>query len=115
MICIRRDELSVFSIFSGSQIELVNNNNRELAMRCLVVDDDAFGRELMTGFLTEHAEVVDSARDGAEAVRLFSHALQEGRPYCFVCLDILMPVMNGQDALKQMRALERVSSVGNNK
>src|SRR5690242_17212320 len=83
-------------------------------MRCLVVDDDTFGREMLTCFLEEHAEVVDTAQDGAEAVRLFNQALQNARPYHFICLDILMPVMNGQEALKQMRALERDAFVGNN-
>lgn len=83
-------------------------------MRCLVVDDDSFGRELLTSFLTEYAEVVDTAQDGAEAVRLFNQALRDGRPYHFICLDILMPVMNGQDALKQMRTIERDLGVVNN-
>ena len=83
-------------------------------MRCLVVDDDSFGRELLASFLTEYAETVDTAQDGAEAVRLFQQALQEGRPYHFICLDILMPVLNGQEALKQMRALERDAGGGNN-
>lgn len=82
-------------------------------MRCLVVDDDSFGRELLTCFLAEFAETVDTARDGAEAVRLFNQALQDGRPYHFICLDILMPVMNGQEALKQMRELERDLGIGN--
>jgi len=82
-------------------------------MRCLVVDDDSFGRELLTCFLTEYAEVVDTAKDGAEAVRLFNRALQDGHPYHFICLDILMPVMNGQEALKQMRELEKDVGVGN--
>ena len=83
-------------------------------MRCLVVDDDTFGREILTCFLAEHSEVVDNAQDGAEAVRLFNQALQDGRPYHFICLDILMPVMNGQEALKQMRALEREVFLGKN-
>jgi len=81
-------------------------------MRSLVVDDDSFGRELLTHFLTEYAESIDTAQDGAEAVRLFNQALQDGQPYRFICLDILMPVMNGQEALKQMRELERDVGVG---
>jgi two-component system, chemotaxis family, chemotaxis protein CheY len=75
-------------------------------MKSLVVDDDIFGRELIACFLQEHASVIDKAENGAEAVKLFEVALKEAAPYDFVCLDILMPVMNGQEALKQMRNLE---------
>jgi len=80
-------------------------------MKCLIVDDDIFGRELLTCFLQEYAETIDKAEDGAEAVKLFAKALNEGKPYNFVCLDILMPVMNGQEALKQMRGLESESGI----
>jgi two-component system chemotaxis response regulator CheY len=80
----------------------------------LVVDDDSFGRELLKCFLTEYADLVDTAQDGAEALRLFNQSLQDGRPYQFICLDILMPVMNGQEALKQMRDLERDVGVDKN-
>ncbi len=80
-------------------------------MKCLVVDDDIFGRELLTCFLQEYAAVIDKAEDGAEALKLFAKALNEGKPYSFVCLDILMPVMNGQEALKQMRGLEMGSGI----
>lgn len=75
-------------------------------MKSLIVDDDIFGRELLACFLQDYAEVIDKAGDGAEAVRLFAGALATGKPYNLVCLDILMPVMNGQEALRQMRGLE---------
>ncbi|MDD5284305.1 MAG: response regulator [Desulfuromonadaceae bacterium] len=74
-------------------------------MRCLVVDDSGFEREMMGFFLADYAET-DSACDGKEAVDMFSRALAEGRPYQLVCLDILMPNMNGQEALKKMRETE---------
>jgi len=84
-------------------------------MRCLVVDDESFGREMLSCYLAEYAEVVDTAQDGAEAVKLFNQALQDGKPYHFICLDILMPVMNGQEALKQMRDLESDLGIGKNR
>jgi two-component system chemotaxis response regulator CheY len=84
-------------------------------MKCLIVDDDSVGRELLAHFLSEYAEIIDTAEDGAEAVKLFARSLQEGHPYNLVCLDILMPVMNGQEALKQMRCLERESDIPNTK
>lgn len=82
-------------------------------MKCLIVDDDFFGRELLTCILTDYADVIDVAKDGAEAVTQFTDALQGGAPYDLVCLDILMPVMNGQQALKEMRRLEKEASSAN--
>ncbi len=74
-------------------------------MRCLIVEDCDFVREMMELFLTDYADT-DSTSNGEEAVALFSRALADGRPYQLVCLDILMPGMNGQEALKKMRQAE---------
>lgn len=75
-------------------------------MKCLIVEDVEFVREMMVLYLSGHAEV-DTAADGVEALALFSKAIEEKAPYQLVCLDILMPRMNGQQALKQMRQLEK--------
>lgn len=75
-------------------------------MKCLIVDDIEFVREMMVFYLTGHAEI-DTAADGVEAVKLFSKALAEKKPYQLVCLDIQMPNMDGQQALKEMRRLEK--------
>ncbi len=74
-------------------------------MRCLIAEDVEFAREMMSFFLADYAEI-DSVDNGETAVELFSAALEEGRPYNFVCLDILMPKMDGQEALKRMRQIE---------
>jgi two-component system chemotaxis response regulator CheY len=79
-------------------------------MRCLIVEDCDFVREMMELFLIDYADT-DSTSNGEEAVALFSRALADGRPYQLVCLDILMPGMNGQETLKKMRQVE--SAVGN--
>ncbi|MBI2353651.1 MAG: response regulator [Deltaproteobacteria bacterium] len=76
-------------------------------MRCLVVEDEDFGRELVKCLLMDYAESIDTANNGAEAVEQFERALHEGRPYQLVCLDIMMPIMDGQEALKRMRQLEK--------
>ena len=84
-------------------------------MKCLIVDDDSFGREMLRSILAEYADTIDTARDGAEALELFSQALAGGAPYDLVCLDILMPVMNGHDALKFMRGKEKEAGVRENR
>lgn len=75
-------------------------------MKCLIVDDEEFVREMMVLHLTDYAEI-DTAVDGVEAVGHFARALREGNSYQLVCLDIQMPNMDGQQALKEMRRLEK--------
>jgi two-component system, chemotaxis family, chemotaxis protein CheY len=83
-------------------------------MRCLIVEDEPFEREGMQFFLEEYAEI-DLAEDGQQGVECFARALQEGKPYQLICLDILMPTMDGQEALKRMRQLECDAEISDQK
>lgn len=75
-------------------------------MRCLVVDDDAIGRRMLAAFLAE-SFICDQAADGQEAVKKVDEAYADGSPYDFVCLDIVMPVMDGSTALRLIRELDQ--------
>lgn len=74
-------------------------------MRILVVDDDFAVRKLLTVWLKTYGDC-DTAVNGKEAVQAVRMALTEGSPYEIICLDIMMPGMNGLDALKAIRELE---------
>jgi len=74
-------------------------------MKALVVDDDFSNRLLLQRFLSELGEV-NIAVDGEEAVEAVRLALADGEPYQLICLDILMPQMDGQQTLKVIRELE---------
>lgn len=71
-------------------------------MRCLVVDDDELGRSMLTAFLAE-SFACDEAADGQEALDLVDQAWSAGTPYDVICLDIVMPIMDGSAALRQIR------------
>jgi two-component system, chemotaxis family, chemotaxis protein CheY len=79
-------------------------------MRALIVDDDVVGRRLMEKYLSPYAEC-DFAEDGLDAIRAFIVARTENRQYDLICLDILMPLMDGQEALRRIRQLEDKYSV----
>ena len=49
--------------------------------------------------------------DGMEAVDAFNMALEEKEPYDLVCLDIMMPVMDGYQALVGIRNLEKQKNI----
>ena len=75
-------------------------------MRVLIVDDDFNNRLLLQTLLRAHGECV-LASNGAEAVDLFTQAMQGDAPFDLVLMDIMMPVMDGQEALKQIRLAEK--------
>ena len=78
---------------------------RPAEIRTLVVEDDFATRFLMQELLKPHGPV-HIAVNGREAVEAVGMALSAGEPYDLVLLDIMMPEMDGQEALRKVRALE---------
>jgi len=74
-------------------------------MKYLIVEDDFAGRRLLKRYLSDYGEC-DIAVDGDEAVEAFRQAMEENEPYDLICLDIMMPNMDGRDALKAIRQIE---------
>jgi two-component system, chemotaxis family, chemotaxis protein CheY len=78
-------------------------HSREIIMkRLLVVDDALFMRKMICGVAAEAGwQVVAEACNGVEAVALY----QQHRPD-LVTMDLVMPVMGGLEALRQIRAVD---------
>lgn len=76
-------------------------------MKALVVDDDLITRIVLQEILSGYAEV-HSCVDGKEAVLAYRRALERGNPYDLVCMDLLMPVMGGIEALRHIRREEEL-------
>ena len=83
-------------------------------MKILLAEDDFVTRKFMTGLLTKYGEC-DVTVDGMEAVDAFMMALEEDEPYDLVCLDIMMPVMDGYQALMGIRNLEKERNIPKDK
>ena len=79
-------------------------------MKILLAEDDFVTRKFMVNFLSKYGEC-DVTVDGMEAVDAFMMALEDGEPYDLVCLDIMMPVMDGYQALVGIRNLEKQRNV----
>lgn len=75
-------------------------------MKTLIVEDDFISRKIMKELITPLGEC-DIAIDGEEAVKAFRLAHEEKRPYDLVCMDIMMPNLDGHGALEQIREIER--------
>jgi len=74
--------------------------------RYLVVDDDSVCRALLKSMLTPYGQCT-FAYDGQEAVDAVRLAMEDSAPFDLICLDIMMPGLNGHDALQKIREVER--------
>ena len=74
-------------------------------MRVLIVEDDFTSRTLLQKFLKPYGES-EIAVDGKEAINAFQLALEEDRSYDLILLDIMMPEMDGQLVLQELRRME---------
>ncbi len=79
-------------------------------MNILVAEDDLTSRIIMLGLLHKFGRV-DTAGNGQEALMLFNAALEREDPYQLVCLDIMMPHMDGREALRAIRESESQRSI----
>lgn len=80
-------------------------------LRALLVDDDPVSTRFLAEILSPYA-ACDMAGNGREGLAAFSQALLAGHPYDVIFLDIMMPGMDGHQALEGMRHLERQQGVG---
>ncbi len=71
--------------------------------RLLLVEDNELNREIAEELLTENGFVVETAENGAVAVDKVSSS--EPGYYSLVLMDVQMPVMNGYEAARAIRAL----------
>lgn len=71
----------------------------------LIAEDDHASRLLLQTVLSRYGEC-STAADGSEAVEAFRLAAGSASPFDLICMDILMPGMDGHEAIEQVRAIE---------
>ena len=73
--------------------------------RVLLVEDNAINMEIAHAILEEeHLDIVE-AKNGKEALEIFRNSKMG--EYDFIIMDVMMPVMDGLEATKAIRELER--------
>lgn len=83
-------------------------------MKILIAEDDFASRKFMLRFLSKYGEC-DVTVDGMEAVDAFLMALDGDEGYDLVCLDIMMPALDGYQVLKTIRDIEKERNIPDNK
>lgn len=75
-------------------------------MKILIADDDPTSAKLLFIYLKEYGDC-HKADNGEEALEAIQHAMESENPYDLICLDIMMPIIDGHETLKTIRELER--------
>ena len=79
-------------------------------MRFLIVDDDLITRHILSGILQDFG-VTSEAVNGTEAVQAFKLARKNKTSFDAIFVDIMMPEMDGNTAVSQIRAIEKIHGV----
>jgi two-component system chemotaxis response regulator CheY len=79
-------------------------------MKTLIVEDDFTSRLVLQTYLSRYGEC-HIAVNGREAVDAFRVATQSGQRYDLICMDIMMPEVDGREAVRQVRQLEEADGI----
>ncbi len=74
-------------------------------MKILIAEDDLSSRKFLYKFLAQYGEC-DLVVDGLEALDAVLISHKEDKPYDLICLDIMMPKVDGVKVLKHIKELE---------
>jgi two-component system chemotaxis response regulator CheY len=78
---------------------------RRNEVRILVVEDDMASRKFLAKFLSQYGDV-DMVVDGLEALDAYLLSVKDDQLYDLICLDIMMPKVDGVKVLRAIRDYE---------
>lgn len=83
-------------------------------MKILIAEDDYINRRFLFKFFSQYGDC-DMVVNGEEAVTAFMFSLEDEEPYDLICLDIMMPKLDGLKALKMISSVEKEKHISENK
>lgn len=79
-------------------------------IKILIAEDDLVSRKFLSKVLSEYGEC-DVVINGIEALDAYMMAMKDKEPYQLICLDIMMPKVDGIKVLKAIRDLEKQNNI----
>jgi CheY-like chemotaxis protein len=96
---------SAVTVQKGSGLSGLNTAlAAQYPLHVLVVDDNAVNRKVAEATLTRMGYQPELAEDGREAVDQVEQAEAAGRPFDLVFMDVQMPVLDGLEATRMIKA-----------
>ena len=97
-------------LLDHSELKDVNLTEKQMkydffGCKALLVEDNQLNMEIAKFMLEEEGIVVTEAKNGKEAVEIVKNS--KSNTFDFIFMDVMMPIMDGFEATKQIRALER--------
>lgn len=86
----------------------VSTEKKELGI--LIAEDELITRELILNHMEKYG-LCDVAKDGKEALEAFKKAHKKNKPYDLICIDIIMPEMDGLKLLEKIRGYEKKNEI----
>lgn len=80
--------------------------------KILIAEDDLISRKYLSKVLSKIGEC-DLVVDGLEAIEAYMISIKEKEYYDLICLDIMMPKVDGVKVLKIIRELEQQNKIEN--
>ena len=87
--------------------EIINKDIK--GAKILLVEDNEINLMIATEMLEKEGVNVTPARNGKEALELFTKSKE--KEFNVILMDLMMPIMNGYDATRAIRVLERTDAI----
>ncbi|MGL1890546.1 MAG: transporter substrate-binding domain-containing protein [Spirochaetaceae bacterium] len=93
------------NFYFTSELDIAKNQRKEIVppeiteLKILVIDDNENSRDVLVEYITDFSMIIDSAKDGYEALELF----KSGKTFDIVLIDYKMPGMNGFETAKKIK------------
>ena len=98
------DLFPIFSVAPTQKFDLSAHEKQD-SLLCLIVDDNPFNLMVATNLIHDRGYTVQTALNGQEAIYKVKEQEKNGLPFNLILMDCQMPVMDGYEATKRLKAM----------